>query len=321
MRGVGIFRRRPPVPAQPLEFRFMAADEWAGFNRAVLAAARQLGLVVERLDPGLVVLRGTGERGLLNLAQLCHAVPTIEWPGLIAHHLRIVTDPQAFAGFHPDLLRVRLMPDSTAAPEVTSPVIRPYAESVVAMLTVDLPATVRLVEAGELAGAGLGVDEAWARAWAQTRATERPELHETLPGMEADVHTFNGQSFFVSSLIEFLPDLVPDIGLDGALVAIPRRHTVLAHAIADLSVVEAVQALLPLTRRLHADGPGSVSAHLYWWRPGADDRLADPARRPGPGPGHLVWLPSYLDGDAALEFHPPPAFVEMLNTLVPRSER
>lgn len=288
----------------------MPEAEWADFNRAVLAAARRLKLTVERLDPGLLVLRGAGERGLLNLAQLCHAAPRPEWPDLIGRHLRIVTDPASFTGFHPDLLRVRLMPDSAAPQELTTPVIRPYAESVVAMLTVDLPTTVRLVEADELAGAGLGVDEAWGRAWAQTRAAEHPDHHEVLDG-EAGVHSFNGQSFFVSSLVEFLPDLVSDIGLDGAVVSIPRRHTVLAHAVSDLRVVEAVQTLLPLTRRLHAEGPGSVSAHLYWWRPGAGG--------PGPGPGNLVWLPSYLD-DHALEFHPPPAFVDMLNTLGPRTD-
>ena len=292
----------------------MPADEWAAFNRSVLREARRLKLPVERLDPGLLVIQGLGERGLLNLAQLCHAAAPTEWTALIERHLRIVTDPTAFTGFHPDLLRIRLVPDSaapaSAEPEAPpSPVIHPYAESVVATLTVDLPTTVRIANTEEVTGAGLGIDEAWSRAWAQTRSRERPDRNELLGPETAAVHIIEGPSFFTSSLVEFLPDLLPGIDLKGALVSIPRRHTILDHAIHDLSTVEAVQVMLPLTRRIHADGPGSVSAHLYWWRPGSGVGA-------GPGQGHLAWLPSYLNDDT-LEFHPSPDFVELLNTLGP----
>jgi hypothetical protein len=53
----------------------------------------------------------------------------------------------------------------------------------------------------------------------------------------------------------------------------------LVHPIADSDVRIAIAGMIPITRRLHTQGPGSVSPHLYWWRSGT-----------------LEWIPTFFDG-------------------------
>jgi hypothetical protein len=78
----------------------------------------------------------------------------------------------------------------------------------------------------------------------------------------------------------------------GALVAVPNRHTMLYAPIADLTVVDTLQAMAILSQRRHAEGPGSLSPTLYWWRD-----------------GHLLALPVEVDDDG-VRFFPPNEFVE-----------
>ena len=74
---------------------------------------------------------------------------------------------------------------------------------------------------------------------------------------------------------------------NGTPVAVPNRHTVLAHPIRDMSFVGVLGHMLDLARRMEQEGPGSISPHLYWLRDGRlehlDARIDDAGVRLFPG--------------------------------------
>jgi hypothetical protein len=61
--------------------------------------------------------------------------------------------------------------------------------------------------------------------------------------------------------------------------------------------VQAVQTMLQVGMNAYQEGPGSLSPDLYWWHRGA-----------------LTLLPSSIDRKG-VQFFPPDAFVELLNSL------
>ncbi|MHB8342023.1 MAG: hypothetical protein ACYDB7_12755, partial [Mycobacteriales bacterium] len=106
-------------------------------------------------------------------------------------------------------------------------------------------------------------------------------------------------SNFTATHVLWLPTYV-DVSDYGALVALPTRTVVLAHALVDSSALAAVQALLVNAARLHASGPQSLSPQLYWWRPGPS----------------LTALPAQV-GQERVNFFPPGDFVDLLDRLPP----
>lgn len=297
---MGWFGRKRPAIGRPLEFGFFDDRAWTRFVDEVDRSARRQRLDVERHEPGAIIVHGLGTLGLLNVAQLCHANPTPRWPSILDEHFAFMRDAMsAPATLHADRLRVRLLPDDYGPPEAVGDVMvtRPFAESVNAALAFDLPTTVQMATAESLAQVGLDIADAWPEAWRQTRELERIDQHDVIEVDGAELHSLFGESFYVASLVPFLGDLIEGIGETGAIVSVPRRHTILAHVIRDTSAARAIQPLVSNTRRLFAEGPGSVSAHLWWWRA-----------------GELRWLPVQVD-DEAVSFFPPDDFVEMLGSL------
>ncbi|HEX2898851.1 MAG TPA: hypothetical protein VHS96_03930, partial [Bacteroidia bacterium] len=69
------------------------------------------------------------------------------------------------------------------------------------------------------------------------------------------------------------------------------------HPIEDSSVIKAINMMIPMTYGMHHEGPGSISANLYWYRQ-----------------GKFMKLP-YNIGNQSLNFQPPSDFVAMLDYL------
>jgi hypothetical protein len=103
-------------------------------------------------------------------------------------------------------------------------------------------------------------------------------------------------SFYVATRALRLADELPPGTVD-AVFAVPNRHMLLWHAIRDVSVVGAMQAMMQVTSKAFLDGPGSISNQLYWWRD-----------------GQVVHLPLIAQGNR-IDFMPPDEFVALLNTL------
>jgi len=285
--------RRDAVGPVPVEFRFFDAPAWGAFNRLLRKRMIRAG-VTGRVEPPGVLVTDDGERlSLLSLAQACNAAPARRWAGLVDAHLApLVAGP--LAPVDPTearrLLKVRLVPDDLE-PDVSVP----YATGVLAGLVLDLPRTVVGVRPAQLDDWGLSLDEAWALAWSNVGAEPRPEELERLSIDGAEVVSVYGDSFFTASKVAFLPRVIGPIGSAGALVTIPRRHTLLAHVLGNGPANAALAPMVLNTRRLHVDGPGSISPHLYWWVDGS-----------------LVWVPAAVDDDGRIEVYPPPGLAEQL---------
>ena len=89
----------------------------------------------------------------------------------------------------------------------------------------------------------------------------------------------------------------------GVVAAVPNRHTLLWHPIVDPSALRAIDALVVMAANLCAEGPGSISPHLYWWKDGT-----------------LATLPT-RETEEHYEFVPPDDFVdEVLEKLAARAE-
>jgi hypothetical protein len=290
---------------RPVDFEFMPSIEWLEFHCELYDVVAELDLAVSRIDPGVVRLRNGRSLGLLQLAQHCHLAHRDVWHDLISSHLRTMTAHlgdivEPFSMFD---LRIRLVPDTPADADTFRRFgARPFAEGIVALLAVDVADAVRCVPADEAIELGWDVDEAWASAIVQTELLEIPEeLHTIDLGDAVLFHVFGERPFTASmvGVVDRLIGSVSQIGDHGAIVSIPLRHSILVHPIVDDSADAAITGLVPISRQLYKQGPGSVSPHLYWWRN-----------------GHLTWIPTVFEDDGgAVEYYAPPELSEILATL------
>jgi len=284
---------RTDAPECPIDFEFMDASEWLDFHCELHDVVAEIGLAVSTIGPGAIRLRNGRSLGLLQLAQHCHLRGRDEWRDLIVAHLRTMTAHlldvvEPFSMFD---LRVRLIPDTPDDRDTLRSLgARPFAEGIVAVLATDVSDAIRCVPATEITELGWDLDEAWASARAQTELLERADEVHTIDIGGADiVHVF-GERPFTASMVGVVDRLIAetaDIGPDGAIVSMPLRHSLLVHPVGD-EVRTAIAGLIPITRQLFKQGPGSVSAHLYWWRD-----------------GELQWIPTFFDGTVeGVEFYP-----------------
>jgi hypothetical protein len=290
---------------QPVDFEFMTPIEWLEFHCELYDVVAELDLEVSRIDPGVVRLRNGLSLGLLQLAQHCHLAHRDVWHDVMTTHLRTMV---AHLSDHAEPismfdLRVRLVPDTPGdAATFERFGARRFAEGIVALLAVDVADAIRCVSVGEVAALGWDVEETWASAHAQTIVLEQPEeLHTIDVGGASFLHVF-GERPFTASMVTAVDDLidpVAPIGHAGAIVSLPLRYSILVHPVVDQSVITAIEAMVPITRQLFKQGPGSVSPHLYWWRN-----------------GELTWLPTVFEHHGLdVEFYAPDELNEIIADL------
>jgi len=190
-------------------------------------------------------------------------------------------------------VRVRLLPAEVA----TSGVVRPFAEGVVAALTVRGIDGDRQLESADIDQLSESADELWDSAWALTQMLEGPQEINIIDASGTNlVHLFSDTDYG-ASCVPYVRDVLggdQQIGASGALVSMPLAHSVLVHPIGDSSVVQAAQAMIPITRQVYKSGPNSLSPHVYWWCDGS-----------------LTWIPSYFGRDG-VEFHAPNGLADLI---------
>ena len=293
----------------------MNDDEWSDFLVAVEAELRRRG-VRYRLDDGFVWAPWGGDDdealSLLNLAQLCHAAGADHFRRVIANHFDALVagrrDRARADELGADLdqarphLKLRLYPRETFRGDADQFIVREVADDLCGVLCFDLPSNVVTVNAESLARWGCTADEVWYQALANLRRTERAPFEDVDVG-GAVLKAMTGDSFFVASNLLLLDDVLGDEATRwGALAAVPNRHTLVWHPIADLTALRAIDAMVVMASRMCAEGPGSISPYLFWWREGV-----------------LRTLPTRETADH-YEFVPPDEFVtEVLEQLAERS--
>ncbi|MBC8067595.1 MAG: hypothetical protein IAG13_04605 [Deltaproteobacteria bacterium] len=282
---------------------FFEDDEYEAFMRVVEADLARRGEV--SIEDGVAELEidGGGQHrlGLQNLAQLCNQVDGEQWDSLVREHFdRVIVsththDLEAIGRDYEQvkpMIKVRLYARDSLGELTDSTIHRSLGEDLVAVLVYDLPDAVATVPIEAPKQWPITLDEAFALAL--TNVLEQDEVDtETLELDDGTrFHVMVGDSFFVTSRLLVLEQHLEPITPMGALVAVPNRHTMLYAPIVDLTIVDTLQAMAILAQRRHAEGPGSLSPTLYWWRD-----------------GHLTALPVEVDDDG-VRFFPPSEFVE-----------
>lgn len=295
--------------------KFLSEDEWREFALALTAELTRRE-VAFRIDEGVLWARWGSEEdealGLTNLAQLCRSAGIESFPIVIASHFDALIagrgDRELAGQLGADLvaarphLKMRLYARDTFTGGTEQFVLRDVADDLTAVLCYDLPSNVVTVAADSLGKWNVSRDELYYQALANQRRTERAPIEDIDVG-GAVVRAMTGESFFIASNLLLLGDFVTSETPFGTLAAVPNRHTLIWHAITDPSALRAIDAMVVMASNLCAEGPGSISANLFWCKDGAIRTL--PTR----------------ETEEHYEFVPPDEFVnEVLEALAQRAE-
>lgn len=297
--------------------KFFVPDDYRAFLEAVDGEMRRRQLPFEFGD-GTVHISPPGadraDYGLLNLAQTCHATSRAEWEPTIREHFdnafRSTRDSEELDARSGSLdavkscLKVRLYhTDYLAQMGDTGLIHRVPAEGLIETLVYDLPGSVRTVPPDHVGKWGVSEDELF-RIGLDNVRTEHPQpvRQQFDVGKGAVLQALVGDSFFTASHSLFLEDHLSSPSNFGAVVAVPHRHAVLFHPIADMRVIGAVNSMIPIAFGMYQEGPGSLSAGIYWWKA-----------------GKLTLLPTKVTAQS-ISFQPPQAFVDEVLNRVPEPE-
>jgi hypothetical protein len=286
---------------------FFSPGDYRSFVAGVEAELRRRGLAFE-LGDGVarVVPPGGGtaqEYGLLNLAQVINHTDRAQRGEVIRHHFDTLfkgeAESQSLDALAADfekarpLLKVRLYSedytDRLGREQVVS---RVPAPGLLAALVYDLPSSVATVHPDHVKGWRRGVDELFTMGLTNVQAEGKLRAETVSLEKGATVTALIGDTYFAASHVLFLGDYLGAPAPFGAVVGLPHRHAVLYHAIADMSVIVAINAMITATFGMYKEGPGSISSQLYWWRG-----------------GRMACLPSRVTA-RQIEFAPPAEFVE-----------
>lgn len=304
---------------------FLEPEEWAVFVATLATDLARRGLRYDidgdtgalrfALPPGT---RVPNVLGLQSIAQVCHARPRRAWAEAIAHHFDVALESRdgetadALAGDWSrakEVVKLRLYEedDVPGVPIVSWRV----AERLVAVLSFDLPDTVISVRRDDRARWDVADRDLFDVALANVKRAGRLQGGDVDIGGGTRLHVLEGpHEFFAATHALLLGDYLREATPNGAVVAIPNRHVVLYHPLVDQRAVRAIHRMIASAGRMYTEGPGSISADLYWWRP-----PADAAQEP------LVRLACERERDG-VRFSPPAEFTSLLSSLSPpRDER
>ena len=168
-----------------------------------------------------------------------------------------------------------------------------------AVLVLDLPTSVATIPRDETDD-WPPVDELFRIALDNIRAEPAPE-RQTVEVRGAQIVAELGDSFFVASRLLILREELDLAGADGALVAVPTRHALLAHVIRDPTVAQALPPLALLARDTALAGPGAITSSVFWWHAAA-----------------LTEIPVSIGEDNHVAVAPPDEFITLLNEITAR---
>lgn len=221
---------------------------------------------------GLRLTRGEEEfeLGLTNLRQRLAGERPDDWPAVVADFVSAV-----IVGFEnrletDDFQLIRTLVRTRfygADPQIRDEfcTIEP-ATGLVEVVVIDRPTSVMLAPAADVAAWRVPKPELFRLGRGNVRADPPLDREEhEVDGVRICI--LSGESFYATTHLHWLGDYLV-LGPFGAFVALPNRHVMLAHAVWDGSAVQALETLRRLAERFHTEGPGSITADVYWWQGG-----------------------------------------------------
>lgn len=313
-------RPLPPEPSSPppeWAAFFRTGERYERFESVVRSYFKGRGKRALIIDgqlrvgnaPGSPRDKAAGEQtfGLGNLAQVCAISPEAEWAATVALHFERMArsfDENSLPSAVPfeearDRLGVRLwdMPNQLLTDLA---VWREEIPGLASVLFIDSPESITTVRREDAVKWGKSDDELFETALAnlptlaplQRTSFELPEGHT--------LNEFLGESPFSCSFALLLDGADEVGGPHGFFFSVPSRHRVLTMAFLGIKSLHVLSNFMSLTQNLEREGPGSISARVYWRHEGV-----------------TLEVPYALDGDR-LSVTPPGRLVEYLNELAER---
>jgi hypothetical protein len=221
--------------------------------------------------------------GLWNIAVLCRNDPGGEkgWPGLIAGYADTLLKGNSraaraeVAALTPDQARglVYLSVRSAASLGNSAAGFRSAPElapGLLQLLALDMSHTTVPLDDGEVARLG-GQESLREAALANLRALPLP-AHQRIGGPEAHFEALIDDSHFTASRALAMPDLLSRVlgasAPHGVLVALPARHYLFVHVLADKTAAPSLLKLATMARVTYRREQGPISPDVLWWRDG-----------------------------------------------------
>lgn len=289
---------------------FFTPSEYSEFIKYVENYFQKLSLDYEIDDAAVTVGEnnlGFNILGLNNVAQMCKQNDLKDYESVVNDHfdtmIRIHQFDQEFEKSIPyfekveKYIAVRLYDSGYASYlEEENLVIQDFAEDIIAMLVFDLPESVINIKPEQVQFWGKTIEELFVLGRKNIKENYPVNLSEEIVG-EHSIWFAEADHFFASSFTFDIAEYPQTIGKKGSIVSIPNRHTVIIYPINDLEVLGAVSDILYLTKRMHEDGPGSITDKIYWYND-----------------GKFINLPHKTENEKLI-FSPPQIFVDILNAL------
>jgi hypothetical protein len=233
-----------------------------------------------KFEEGVVQVEIDGTKtqlGLQNLAQVLAGAAEQEHEELVRRHFEgVVNATRMFREFQTrvgefefvrKLLTVRLMPEN---PKLEAGLVaRRDLPGVMSVLCFDLPDSVVSVTNDLPRKWGRSADELFAVALDNVEGNYPVHRSEDSLAGGVRVHTRVGDHYFAATWALLLDREPEQVGTEGSLLIVPTRHLLMVHPVRDASATAAMEKLAGIAVGLHREGPGSVSAKLYYFREGA----------------------------------------------------
>lgn len=251
--------------------------------------------------------RGFNKLGLMNVAQVCKQAEQQSYRGIIEDHFQALIDAKEFdAEFEKIIddfekvrqyIAVRIYNDEYVSFSGIDNVIgRQLAEDVYAMLVFDLPYSIESIRPEKTTQWGKTADELFDIGVQNVRENYPLSItKETF--QDFDIWFVQGEHFFTSNIVFDIEKYEGLVGSKGALVGLPHRHSAIIYPVENIETVKAINGLIPAINGMNQEGPGSLSANLFWYNESV-----------------LTMLP-YTVKEGKLQFFPPEEFLKMLNEL------
>ena len=267
-----------PLYRRPDWASFFTDSQYSEFIQVLEDRLQALGYLYDiQPEVGMFRLSLNSDRdvafGMANLAQMCNLHPREEWPQLIDEFLvnliRTATEPVKAPTFEEAkaILKLRLFPLDLG--DAVKLYTFPLNDQFKSALALDYPDRVASISSETVQEWGVSADELFDIGMQNVWDEGRPDEQEIeIPDL-GKIQVLTGDSFFTATQALTLDRYLIPMPEQGALVAVPSRHSVLYVPLTSQKRAHMLNGLQWIAGRMYEEGPGSISPRVFWWIDGA----------------------------------------------------